>query len=608
MGINLWDIGAFATGAIERDREHTAENLKIRGDELAAKKNALIQRKNKKYDMEIEAYKKEKGIMDKINSLNAEAAAFNEANKGKLNTAGDEITYDQKLYATRYLLATVDGFKDLDKTERDTMIRGFNKSGANYEMQTKDPDKLAALQSKEEDIILSNYATQLKAAKDDSFLINKILGKKTTDSSSADLEKAVDADVKASEIVTKIDKVENPNKTDGTTISLTESVKVFRPTPMWQTEYAKAFGNTKYDLKGTQVHSFLNTLGVHGGNDELSLKFNKTDSGIDGHNANSSAQVDFMKSMFNQVKNSKTRNVVGAITGGSNHAEVGNVLNTDKVLSEMTSILDQGRSGNIKHDPIGWKGNIRLTTFVPLNVADAQGNLIINGTTVGGLNEAQMKKINGYLNDFIRKQTELRKDKNIDAQGVAVGIYRKLYENKDANMLNSFNAFLLDKDKDLKASYEKVLAASKDTERKTTGETQDIKTPSDDVVITDTKFTLGVNKKNERVIVVPEDGAIPGKKPDGTSFKKGDKISLNKENIEKLKKLNNDEINSLISEGTKFETGMKKAPLVGVKTGTTYEDMQKSTEEMNKEMLSWFSDEANKKRLEEKKKNYKRKR
>ena len=158
MGINLWDIGAVATGAIERDREHTAENLKIRADELSAKRNALIQRKNKKYDAEIKSYYKEKGTMDKINSLNSEAAAFNEANKGKLNTAGDEITYDQKLYATRYLLATVDGFKDLDKTERDTMIKGFSKSGANYQMQTKDPDKLAALQSKEEDIILSNVS------------------------------------------------------------------------------------------------------------------------------------------------------------------------------------------------------------------------------------------------------------------------------------------------------------------------------------------------------------------------------------------------------------------------------------------------------------------
>ena len=53
MGFNLWDIGSFATGAIERDREHTAENLIIRADELAAKRNSLIQRKNKKYDAEI---------------------------------------------------------------------------------------------------------------------------------------------------------------------------------------------------------------------------------------------------------------------------------------------------------------------------------------------------------------------------------------------------------------------------------------------------------------------------------------------------------------------------------------------------------------------------
>ena len=237
MGLNIWDIGAIATGAIERDREHTAENLKIRADELAAKRNALITRKNKKYDAEIKSYYKEKGTLDKINSLNAEAAAFNEANKDT------DKTYDKDLYATRYLLATVDGFKDLDAAERKIMVDGFSKSGANYEMQTKDPDKLAALQGKEEDIILSNYANQLKNAKDDSFLINKILGKSTTLSSSADLEKAVDADVKASEIVTKIDKAENPNKTDGTTISLTETLKMTTPPDKYQTEWASQRGN-----------------------------------------------------------------------------------------------------------------------------------------------------------------------------------------------------------------------------------------------------------------------------------------------------------------------------------------------------------------------------
>ena len=116
MGFNLWDIGSFATGAIERDSEVTKENLLIRAEELKAKRDSLIKRKDKKYDMEIKSYYKQKNKLDKINSLNAEAASFNEANKASGKT------YDQDLYATRYLLATVDGFADLEETERKKMI------------------------------------------------------------------------------------------------------------------------------------------------------------------------------------------------------------------------------------------------------------------------------------------------------------------------------------------------------------------------------------------------------------------------------------------------------------------------------------------------------
>ena len=60
MGINLWDIGAFATGAIERDREHTAENLKIRGDELAAKKMLLFKERIKNMIWKLKHIKKKK--------------------------------------------------------------------------------------------------------------------------------------------------------------------------------------------------------------------------------------------------------------------------------------------------------------------------------------------------------------------------------------------------------------------------------------------------------------------------------------------------------------------------------------------------------------------
>ena len=100
MGINLWDIGAVATGAIERDREHTAENLKIRADELAAKRNALIQRKNKKYDKEIDSYYKEKDKADKINGLISEAKAFNKANEGKVGADGKPILFNKNMLDT----------------------------------------------------------------------------------------------------------------------------------------------------------------------------------------------------------------------------------------------------------------------------------------------------------------------------------------------------------------------------------------------------------------------------------------------------------------------------------------------------------------------------
>ena len=213
MVINLWDIGAVATGAIERDREHTAENLKIRADELSAKRNALIQRKNKKYDKEIDSYYKEKDKADKINGLISEAKAFNKANEGKLDTAGKPIHFNKNLFATKYLMASmgVNEFNALTDVQKGNAVNNLIQSEGNwasgYQIKSKDPSQIDALQSKEENLILSNYADQLKNAKNDSFLINKILGKSTTVSSAAELEKAVDADVKASEVVSKIDKI-----------------------------------------------------------------------------------------------------------------------------------------------------------------------------------------------------------------------------------------------------------------------------------------------------------------------------------------------------------------------------------------------------------------
>ena len=541
MGINLWDIGAIATGAIERDREHTAENLKIRADELAAKRNALIQRKNKKYDAEIKSYYKEKGTMDKINSLNAEAAAFNTANEGKLDTAGKAITYDKDLYATRYLLATVSGFKDLDAAERKIMIDGFSKSGANYQMQTKDPDKLAALQSKEEDIILSNYANQLKNAKDDSFLINKILGKSTTVSSSADLEKAVDADVKASEIVTKIDKAENPNKTDGTTISLTETLKMTTPPDKYQTEWASQRGNIVFDLSkdNNNTFKFLSRTAKLGGTDELSYKYNATDSKIQGMNAPAIENLLAMEYMFGKIRDSDDTMTLHYNTVTKNKGDIGKTWNADKVYNDM-AILLKNRGSNINRGAGTPLENLRLTTFVPLSIA-GQDNVLMMGDVKIDLDAAQMKNVSHVMADFI-KEKALLQNKDIDdvaLQDIGANIYENLYMG-NAQTINEFKNYLYDKDSSIKKLYDE--GPKKDeAEKKTTD---------------DTTTTEGVDKPSKFKISTTKDGSA-GVEINGKVYKI-------KDNIEYLKSIEDADLQKSISEAIKFETDMEKAPEVGV--------------------------------------------
>jgi len=66
------DLGNFATGAIERDRELTNEKLKIRAEELQANRDLMIAMKKDKYAADIAEYKKEKRAANEIKKLAAE--------------------------------------------------------------------------------------------------------------------------------------------------------------------------------------------------------------------------------------------------------------------------------------------------------------------------------------------------------------------------------------------------------------------------------------------------------------------------------------------------------------------------------------------------------
>ena len=75
-----------------------------------------------------------------------------------------------------------------------------------------------------------------------------------------------------------------------------------------------------------------------------------------------------------------------------------NLINEYKYQQFHTLTLILSQKYNV---PLSWAYNVnKLENPEQFTLIYHQGNLIVNGIKVGGLNEAQMKKVNGYLNDF----------------------------------------------------------------------------------------------------------------------------------------------------------------------------------------------------------------
>ena len=541
MGINLWDIGAVATGAIERDREHTAENLKIRADELAAKRNALIQRKNKKYDKEIDSYYKEKDKADKINGLISEAKAFNKANEGKLDTAGKPIHFNKNLFATKYLMASmgVNEFNALTDVQKSNAVNNLIQSEGNwasgYQIKSKDPDQIDALQSKEENLILSNYADQLKNAKNDSFLINKILGKSTTVSSAAELEKAVDADVKASEVVSKIDKVEKTSD-DKDELLLSEGiVKVTVPK-----EYAKAFDTHRKGLVFESVSDKENAIDFLTASNWLSADkggwYKLDDTGkVIKSSASGKALMKTYQDTYNHVLNS-----IKDSTFYAQDTSIGNIganFNATELHNITQNLL---RTRGVNMDETGWfdgKKDMKVIAMVPVNILDTSNKIDFGDGAV----EVDSQKVRDKYEEFLRLITK-----------------EDAFQSKLVSQLND--------------DTDKVMAVQQDLEDngaytdtfKTWLKDQDIYL-KEEVKVTDDKGKVTETTKVEEGIEVPKgtkkypvqrmtNGDI-GVVINGTLFS----IKENLENFKnKSKYVDDKELQSVISEATKFGYNTEK--------------------------------------------------
>ncbi len=538
MGFNLWDIGAFATGAIERDREITKENLLIRADELKAKRDSLIKRKDKKYDMEIKAYYKEKDKADKINGLIAEAKAFNEANKGKKDADGKDIVFDKNLFATKYLMASMgvqefNALTDTQKTNRiNDLIRSEGNWGSGYQMKSKDPDAIAALQSKEEDIIFKNYSNELAKAKDDSFLINKILGKSTNQTPTKDLEEAVNAEVKASEVVKKID---DATKTDGETDTLQLSegiVKISVPK-----DYEKAFDTHRKDLVFKSVSDkenaidFLTTSKWLNADGAGYYKIDDTGKVIKS-TANGKALMKTYQDTYNHVLNSMKDSTYYAMD--KSIGNIGANFNSTEIHNITQNLL---RTRGVNMDKTGWfdgKKDMKVIAMVPVNILDTSNKIDFGEGAI----QVDSQKVRAKYEEFLRL---VAKEEKFQSQLVGqlenhadkvMAVQQDLEDN--GPYTDTFKTWL--KDQDIYLKEEDKVTEGKDGKVTETTKVEEEKLDDGTKVKTDkiSSETWGVMKNGDKGVII-----------------NGRLYSI-KDNLEYLKTINDPTIKSHVDEAIKF--------------------------------------------------------
>jgi len=172
MGFNLGDLGSFAVGAINQDKENTAAKLEERKDELKANRAFIIKMKENKYQSELATFEEENKKAKAIAAIN-----------NKYKAVGGEINPID--YGRDYILATNPTefatmtalYKDNQPKLEEYYASFANKASSEFKPTTT-RDALDAKQAEDIQSITAEFNKKIENARGDSFLINQIIGLK----------------------------------------------------------------------------------------------------------------------------------------------------------------------------------------------------------------------------------------------------------------------------------------------------------------------------------------------------------------------------------------------------------------------------------------------
>ena len=426
MGL-LTDLGNFATGAIERDKELTNEKLAIRAEELKANRDLMIAMKKDKYAADIAEYKKEKAKSNEIKQLNSAAAAGN---------------MDNESYAKQFLLHSLgtEKFNALQKADPQGFLdmvsnvanQAKSNGGLDYKF-TLDRNSIDNQFGTDTKIINKGFAQAIEDAKGDSFLINKILNKKST------IDKDVNADVESQLKAAKVIN-EETIETGKKDITFTDTVKKKRKPPeAYETEFSKLITNAKFDSVNNKDNliNFINASNNLGFTSEMNFKFDEKDETIKGTNPASQAFLNSYKLIYSEILNSNNAtDLYNSVT--KNKSDLVNLIDADAVNRKVQNVI-LTRQNKIDTGKGSWEDNRELITMLPLNVVD-----INNQTRIGDkMINIDMAKSSEVYNNFLKKKADtLYAGSKLDEFQKLSNI-QQLIENGNATLINQLKAELV---------------------------------------------------------------------------------------------------------------------------------------------------------------------
>jgi hypothetical protein len=194
---------AFGNGVIEADKKNTKENLLIRAEELKAKRDAVIAMKKSKYEYDLNNYDKNKTKYDGLTAVSTKlnTGGFNYKsgeNEGKVDTFQLGLAFLEAKHGIDWVTkkkAQLIGAES-DPTVWNAYVKNvgnnpnLKSSISNIDFKSRNTMESNYLNSLE--AIESKYSAALKNAKNDSSLVNAILGKKKEEIANLTLDAADD--------------------------------------------------------------------------------------------------------------------------------------------------------------------------------------------------------------------------------------------------------------------------------------------------------------------------------------------------------------------------------------------------------------------------------